>query len=167
MLQAPVFENGEKIAIQQGAGMVVTDSSEAENAASIAFLEWFTDEAQNVSFAVSSGYLPVKQKANDPEVLSQYAEDKDSLVTKTLKVGMETISTHEMYTPLVFDEANEVRSILANELTDLAVADREAVLSAVAEGKTEEEALETYLSDSYFQNWYASVKEKLSSVLDK
>ncbi len=167
VLPSPVFENGEKAAVQQGAGMVIADLGEAENEAAIAFLDWFTDEEQNVSFAVSSGYLPVKQAANDLEVINRYTEDEGGLISETLKVGIETISEFEMYTPLVFDQANDVRSILSNELTALTVSDREAVLIAVSEGKTEEEALEHYLSDAYFEAWFASFSEKLQDALGK
>ena len=52
------------MAVQQGAGMVVTKSDEAREKAAVTFLKWFTAPEQNVRFAMSSGYLPVTYEGN-------------------------------------------------------------------------------------------------------
>ena len=59
ILPAPCFEGGENYAVQQGAGMVVSKSTEQEEYASTVFLKWFTEAQRNIEFAVGSGYLPV------------------------------------------------------------------------------------------------------------
>ena len=71
LASAPMFEQGEKIAVQQGAGMVVTASDTQHEYASVLFLKWFTEEERNIEFSLSSGYLPVKKAANDIETIKK------------------------------------------------------------------------------------------------
>ena len=74
LASAPMFEQGEKIAVQQGAGMVVTASDTQHEYASVLFLKWFTEEERNIEFSLSSGYLPVKKAANDIETIKSHAK---------------------------------------------------------------------------------------------
>ena len=59
VLPAPRFAGSEKVAVQQGAGMVVTTGTEAEINGAVTFLKWLTEPQNNIAFAVESGYLPV------------------------------------------------------------------------------------------------------------
>lgn len=69
VLPSPKFAGGEDVAVQQGAGMVVTAGTEEEINASVEFLKWFTQPEHNISFSVDSGYLPVTTAANDMEAI--------------------------------------------------------------------------------------------------
>ena len=80
-LPAPQFEGGEAVAVQQGAGMVVTAAKEEEVEASVEFLKWFVRAENNIAFSVGSGYLPVTRKANDmQEILA--AADRETVVQR-------------------------------------------------------------------------------------
>ena len=70
VLENPCFEGAERYSIQQGAGMVVTKSDEKTEYAAAEFLKWFTDTQRNIDFSVTSGYLPVKNEANDTAPVS-------------------------------------------------------------------------------------------------
>ena len=48
-LPAPQFEGGEAVAVQQGAGMVVTAAKEEEVKASVEFLKWFIRAENNIA----------------------------------------------------------------------------------------------------------------------
>lgn len=69
VLPAPRFAGSEKVAVQQGAGMVVTTGTEAEINGAVTFLKWFTEPQNNIAFAVESGYLPVTTAANDMDAI--------------------------------------------------------------------------------------------------
>ena len=45
---------------QSGANMAVFESGHVHEYASAQFLKWFSQPGQNIRFAVSTGYLPVK-----------------------------------------------------------------------------------------------------------
>ncbi|MFR8331666.1 MAG: extracellular solute-binding protein [Oscillospiraceae bacterium] len=64
----PGSRAGGSHAVQQGR-MVVTNSTAEKEFASVEFLKWFTQADRNLSFSVSSGYLPVKKEANTMEKL--------------------------------------------------------------------------------------------------
>ena len=69
VLPAPRFAGSEKVAVQQGAGMVVTTGTEAEINGAVTFLKWFTEPQNNIEFSVESGYLPVTTAANDMDAI--------------------------------------------------------------------------------------------------
>jgi multiple sugar transport system substrate-binding protein len=63
VMPAPIFEGGENVAVQQGAGMVVSKSDEQHEYAAVEFLKWFTQAENNLAFCGDSGYLPVRKDA--------------------------------------------------------------------------------------------------------
>lgn len=85
--EVPKFADGEDYAVQQGAGMVVTKSSDKEVYASIQFLKWFTEAKRNFEFAATSSYLPVKKEANTEKAVEKAMKDeknediKDTVLT--------------------------------------------------------------------------------------
>lgn len=61
VLPCQKFADGEAYAVQQGAGMVVTQGSEQEIKACVTFLKWFTAPENNITFSADSSYLPDNQ----------------------------------------------------------------------------------------------------------
>ncbi len=160
VLPAPKFADSEDYAIQQGAGMVVTKGTPAEVEASVEFLKWFTDVENNIEFALSSGYLPVKKVANSMDKINEYAHSA-GISTESIKISVDTVNSNTMYTPPATTNGASIRSILEYSMTDAANEDRETVERLLASGKTREEALEYFLSDVNFDNWYEETKQKL------
>ena len=58
VLPNPSFAGSEEVAVQQGAGMVVTKSTPEEEAACVTFLKWFTQPENNIQFAVAPVTCP-------------------------------------------------------------------------------------------------------------
>ncbi len=56
----PVFENGKKVAIQQGAGLAVTKTDEVTEYASCVFIKYLSE---NIDFAAAMNYVPVLKTA--------------------------------------------------------------------------------------------------------
>ena len=162
VLPVPRFANGKRYAVQQGAGMVVVDTTPEEVAASVAFLKWFTDPARNVPFSLGSCYMPVMKEANSIDVITSYDANLDTRTLSILTAAMDTVNNNTLYTPKAFDSGTTARSILEYSMSDLAVSDRQAILERVeTEGVTPEEAVAPYLTNDYFDAWYRQIDARL------
>ena len=64
----PVFENGEKLVMQRGAGFCTVRSTPERERAAVTFLKWLTEPEHNVEFATRTGYMPVTQAAFETEL---------------------------------------------------------------------------------------------------
>lgn len=168
VLPAPIFEGGESVAVQQGAGMVVTkteDTDEREVVASLEFLKWFVQDERNIKFSVSSGYLPVTKSANDVDKINTNMKDTEKVTNSIIKTAIETVNTNEMYTPKAFGNGTEARNILEHSMADLAKADREKVIAHLSEGMTLAEAVSEFTTDAYFDAWYTQTEKKLKELV--
>ena len=161
-LPAPQFEGGEAVAVQQGAGMVVTAAKEEEVEASVEFLKWFVRAENNIAFSVGSGYLPVTRKANDMQEILASGLTLDDNMQQTLAVAVDTVNGNRLYTPHAFAGSNSARKVLEYGLSDLAAADRETVVQRIAEGRSAAEAEAEFLTDEYFEAWYQDICAKLA-----
>ena len=160
-LPAPQFEGGEAVAVQQGAGMVVTAAKEEEVKASVEFLKWFVRAENNIAFSVGSGYLPVTRKANDMQEILASGLTLDDNMQQTLAVAVDTVNGNRLYTPHAFAGSNSARKVLEYGLSDLAAADRKTVVQRIAEGQSAAEAEAEFLTDEYFEAWYQDICAKL------
>ncbi|MEG1895322.1 MAG: extracellular solute-binding protein, partial [Oscillospiraceae bacterium] len=124
VLPLPNFKGTKPMAVQQGAGMVVTKSTPVKEAASIEFLKWFTDYTQNVEFSIMSGYMPVKKSANTPQALADAQEKFGSALNdatkQTLPVAMAMTQDYTLYTSNAFKNGYNARKILEFSLLDIA-----------------------------------------------
>ena len=161
-LPAPQFEGGEAVAVQQGAGMVVTAAKEEEVKASVEFLKWFVRAENNIAFSVGSGYLPVTRKANDMQEILASGLTLDDNMQQTLAVAVDTVNGNRLYTPHAFAGSNSARKVLEYGLSDLAAADRKTVVQRIAEGQSAAEAEAEFLTDEYFEAWYQDICAKLA-----
>ncbi len=161
---APQFEDGEKSAVQQGAGLVVTKGTEQQVAGSVEFLKWFTDQDQNIAFAMAAGYMPVKKEANDFELMEKAGIEQKEIVSKTMKVAVDTVNNNTMYTPSPVENGSAIRSELENVLSDKAVADRTQIESLIEAGSKSDEAIDQFVTDENFEAWYNETKAKLESA---
>lgn len=155
VLPLPNFNRTAPYAIQQGAGMAVTQSTETEVYASITFLKWFTQTDQNLRFSVSSGYMPVGVEAIKPENVEKYLDEHPSsgIVRDTLRVSLDENSRYVMYTPPAFARGTQARNILESTMPELAANDRAAVEAGTP--------VEEFLTDEHFEEWYQDTLSKL------
>ena len=163
VLPNPSFAGSEEVAVQQGAGMVVTKSTPEEEAACVTFLKWFTQPENNIQFAVGSGYLPVTHAADDVTAIENSGLDLTDSMKDVLANAIDAVENHELYTPKPFEGGTDARKVLEYSMSDLASADRAAVEEQLAAGVSAAEAEALYLTDEYFENWYQSLCTKLSA----
>lgn len=163
VLTSPEFEGGKKVAVQQGAGMVVTKSSDEEIKASVEFLKYITEPDNNTSFSIGSGYLPVTKKANDMVEIRKSGTDLSKSMDEVLTKAVETVNNNELYTTPAFESGQDARSVLEYSMSDLADADRKVVQERIDAGQTMEEATEEFLTGEYFEQWYEDTLTKLQA----
>lgn len=168
VLPAPVFEGGQPVMVQQGAGMVVTNSTPETEYACAVFLKWFTDIDVNVGFAALSGYMPVKLEALDYELIRSVSEDAgialNPVTDEALRVALSEMARSELYTSKAFSGGVEARAVLENNLQDKALADRDAVVQLIESGFSYEEAVAMFDNDENFDDWYEEIVRLLNNA---
>ncbi|MCI8361163.1 MAG: extracellular solute-binding protein [Clostridiales bacterium] len=167
VIEPPCFEGGEKVAVQQGAGMVVTKSDEKTEYAAAVFLKWFTEAQRNMKFVVETGYMPVEKAANDVSLVESALQDVDAsaCLQDTLKVGVGMTQTHQMYTTKAFRGGAAARAVLENAMNDQAKADAAAVQALVDGGQTRKDAAAQYTTDQHFEEWYQDFLQKIADAV--
>ena len=163
VLPAPGFAGGAAYTVQQGAGMVVTQGSDAELYACVEFLKWFTADEQNILFSVQSGYLPVTKTANDKAAILESGAQISFNMEKTLPVAVDMITQNQPYTTKAFEEGTKARNILEYSMSGLAAQDRAIVVERIASGQTLEDAVAEFCTDDYFNAWYEETLEQLQA----
>lgn len=165
--EAPKFKGGENIAVQQGAGLVVTKGTDAENEASAVFLKWFTDEDQNISFSVDSGYMPVKKDATDQKKILEKANVKDAQMKQVIIAAADTINNNELYTPKAVENGTSIRNILEYSMSDKATEDRKQVEKLMKSGLSRKEAVSRFVTDQNFEQWYEDTLKALNKAAEQ
>lgn len=164
----PNFKGTEPAAVQQGAGMMVLNSTQELEEASVAFLKWFSEDAQNLEFSVRSGYLPVKKSANTQEALNRVIEEKQievsDIMRESFNVGIREVQTYHLYTTKAFGNGNRARAILESGMTKRAEENRKAAEALIAGGMKADEALEGFLNDEQFDKWYEETYQQLIAL---
>lgn len=166
VLPAPEFEGGKSVAVQQGAGMVVTKSDEKQVEGAVAFLKWFTQPEHNAKFALDTSYLPVKKSANNVDEIASHADDESTTeaAKQALATAVSTVNGNEMYTPSPVKNGTSIRSVVESALSDKATADRKAVTDLMAGGTRRADAVAKYATDANFEAWYADTLAKLEAA---
>lgn len=166
VMPAPVMEGGKKIAIQQGAGMCVMNTSQKEVEASMIFLKWFTASERNVRFATDAGYMPVTCDADTfAELDSAFGEMTDNVSRNMAEISTGVMNEWDKYAPKGVPKGTEVRAILEDAMALQAQTDRAAVEEAVSGGVPAREAYESFLTQEHFEEWYNTTKAAIEGAI--
>lgn len=169
VLPIPDFEGCQPYAVSQGAGMAVTKTDETHEYASILFLKWLSEPAQNIVFTAESSYLPVTKEATNHEIWKQKVEDAGIILTDivhdSIQVSMKQINESTLTTQENFNNSYIVRNYLDQAFMTIAANDQALVAQAVKEGKSREEALAPYIDDAHFETWFAQIQKDIDQLL--
>lgn len=169
-LPYPYFENGKPYAIQQGAGMCITKSDKAHEYASALFLKWFTDEEQNIDFAVSTSYFPVKNKALVEDKilpLVDKTEVPNEAIKKSIKTTLKMFDSYTLYGNRPFDGSYDMRVLLEKNLFNFVQKDLEALETRVAAGEERSKVTESLISKENFDKWYQQFTQEAEKIMSK
>lgn len=162
--QAPQFEHSQKYAVQQGAGMVVTNTSEEEIYASVEFLKWFTSTENNIDFSLASGYLPVTKDGNDPKQL-ELSDSTDIKTTAIVSTALDTVQNNTLYTTKAFKNGTSARNVLEYSLSEKAAEDRSKVAEKLQQGMSLKAACADFETDANFDDWYNETLKQLKQFV--
>lgn len=169
VLPVPNFEGTDPYIVQQGAGMSVIKSDKKTEYASAVFMKWFTEEERNTAFSVNSGYMPVKESANDIEKIKAYnAENGNSIndiMMNTIEVAIEEVNSYELYTSVPFETSAEVRSYIENSVNEVSSADYQEVCQRIEAGENRDDVIAEYISDERFDEWFTEFEANLKQLM--
>lgn len=154
VMPMPVYEEGDKVAIQQGAGIAMIKSDDRKAKAATTFLLWFSEPELNIDFATMSSYLPVRKTAIE-ELDSKYSRNPpDDRIGMSLEKAIgQVASGYEMYALRPYEGSYEMRLVFENAIKQLCADSRAKVLQDVASGMDYDEAVARRLEGSIFENF--------------
>ncbi len=132
ILPFPVFEGGEKLAIQRGNGMMVAKGDEAHEYASAVFLRWFTAPEQNMRFIASTGYLPVTQDAFENRMGPEIEQVEDYRIKKMLVAVTEMYENYEFFVAPTFEAFDSLSGAYEKDFKAFMATQREQWLASEA-----------------------------------
>lgn len=95
----PVFENGEKLVMQRGAGFCAVRSTPERERAAVTFLKWLTEPEHNVEFATRTGYMPVTQAAFETELPKAIEGLESAKYASLYQAYLNTQQNYKFYVP--------------------------------------------------------------------
>jgi len=98
ILPYPVFEGGEKIALQRGGGLMVAKTDEKKEYAACVFIKWLTQPEQNMSFISRTGYLPVTRQAFEEDMAEHIKSLDDERIRMMLSAVLGMYEEYAFFT---------------------------------------------------------------------
>lgn len=168
VLPVPNFAGCDPYAVQQGAGMSVIKSDEKREYACAVFLKWFTENSQNIQFAVNSGYLPVKKDANDLQAILKESgeENLSDTMRDTFQVAIDEVENYTLYTSPPYENSAEARDYIGNMVETTAQEAKDAAWKRIRAGEDRIAVLEEYTNDQAFDAWFTDFKAGFDALGD-
>lgn len=95
----PVFEEGEKLVMQRGAGFCTVRSTQEREQAAVTFLKWLTEPEHNVEFVTRTGYMPVTREAFEQELPKAIEGLESAKYASLYQAYLDTQANYEFYVP--------------------------------------------------------------------
>jgi multiple sugar transport system substrate-binding protein len=169
-LPYPYFEGGKPYAIQQGAGMCITKSDRAREYAAALFLKWFTDVEQNVDFAVSTAYLPVKNESLKEETLLSALDNVEvtnDAIKKSIKTTTKMFDQYSLYGNRPFQGSYDMRVLLEKSLFNFVQADLTLLEKRVSQGENREQVIQSLNTNENFDKWYQQFIQDAKKIISR
>jgi multiple sugar transport system substrate-binding protein len=147
-LPYPVFEQGEKVVIQRGAGMCIFKSSKEKEYAAGVFLKWFTEPEQNMRFTRRTGYIPVTEAAYGDLMAQEIINIESPAIRNLYETLIQMRREYRFYVPPVFTEYENIQRDYRSALPRTAANSRREFLNMG--GRKNPTAYET-VSNGVFQ----------------
>ena len=129
ILPYPVFEGGDKVAIQRGSGLMVAKSGKAKETAAAVFLKWFTAPDQNMKFVAETGYMPVTDEAFEKRMPQAIESARNPSIRQMLEAVTGMHSEYKFFIAPVFDAFDGISGDYEKKYKTLLTEKREAYLS--------------------------------------
>lgn len=130
----PVFENGEKLVMQRGAGFCTVRSTPERERAAVTFLKWLTDPEHNVEFVTRTGYMPVTQTAFENELPKAIEGLESPKYASLYQAYMDTQANYKFYVPPQLETYLSLETTLENHVRAQLALGRQDYLDAEETG---------------------------------
>ncbi len=128
ILPYPVFENGEKIALQRGGGLMVAKSDEKKEYAAAEFIKWLTASKQNMRFVGETGYLPVTKIAFEIDLVPYLEHLEDARIKKMLTSVLSMYEDYEFFSAPTYASFDDDSAKYEKDFKALLTSEREKIL---------------------------------------
>ena len=112
----PVFEDGDKLVMQRGAGICTVRSTPEREKAAMVFLKWLTAPEQNVELVTRLGYMPVTQEAFDTYLPQAIEELEDPKYQELYRAFLQTQEEYTFYTSPQRDDYLAIETSLEEQV---------------------------------------------------
>ena len=112
----PVFEGGEKLVMQRGAGICTVTSTPEREKACMTFLKWLTDSKRNVEFVTQLGYMPVKQEAFEKYLPDAIEQLQDPMYQSLYQAFLQTQEQYTFYTAPQYEDYLELETRFEDQI---------------------------------------------------
>ncbi|MGI6752620.1 MAG: extracellular solute-binding protein [Anaerovoracaceae bacterium] len=167
-LAYPVFKGGEKYAIQQGAGICITNIDEKRVKGSVEFLKWLNESDNNLSFALSTGYLPVKKEAYSGDIFNEVieklrsSEKSEKIVGDVYEIVLKQVVNGKTCSTKTFDGSYRARRLLEETLMEVAEEGRKKADELKDLYSTEDKVIGGLETDLAFVKWLERIEKALN-----
>lgn len=136
ILPYPVFDGGEKIAIQRGNGLIVAKSDIKRETAAALFLKWFTAPEQNMRFVAETGYLPVTNAAFETQMPQRIVSVENPYIRQMLETVTQMYEDYDFFTAPVFESFEDISGDYEERYEALLTENRESYLNGGSMNQT-------------------------------
>ena len=150
--------------------MCITKSDYEHEYASAEFLKWFTDESNNLRFAVSTGYFPVKNEVLNESSMINAMEDADisnPAIKSSIVTTNRMFSAYSFYSSIPFDGSFEIRNLLESSLNEKINRDLEVIDIKTSEGSDRNELIFEHTSQEEFEKWHDNIVSEAEAILSR
>jgi multiple sugar transport system substrate-binding protein len=144
VLPYPVFEGGEKIAIQRGNGFIVAKSGKQREYASAVFVKWFTAPEQNMKFVAETGYLPVTEEAFETQMPQRMETVENPYIRQMLQTVIKMYGEYEFFVAPNFGAFDALSDAYEQQYKALLTENREVFLNGG--GISQQDALAAFMA---------------------
>ena len=126
----PVFENGEKLVMQRGAGFCTVRSTPERERAAVTFLKWLTEPDHNVEFVTRTGYMPVTRAAFENELPKAIEGLESAKYASLYQAYLDTQANYEFYVPPQLESYLSLETTLEDQVRSQLALGRQDYLGA-------------------------------------
>lgn len=134
----PVFEDGENLVMQRGAGFCTVRSTPEREQAAVTFLKWLTEPEHNVDFVTQTGYMPVTRAAFETQLPKAIEGLESPKYASLYQAYLDTQANYEFYVPPQLETYLSLETTLEDQVRAQLALGRQDYLDA---GETELEQI--------------------------
>lgn len=164
ILPYPTFKNGKPYTSQRGAGMCITASDEKHEYAAAEFLKWLTANRQNLTLAINTGYLPVKNSTLDSFKTTQ--TNVPAIVNSCNIATINMMKTHQFHANKAFSQYYLANNIFDNFIFDKIKNDLKILEARIKNGERRSDIINELTSEQAFKFWYQELQEKIIDAIN-